>query len=58
MVSQTTMKIQAQRAGAPASSAGPGGDSDLVIVVLNELACAGGATKTCTGSYADYGRTA
>lgn len=56
MVSQTTMEIQAQRASAPAPSAGSGGGSDLVIVVLNELACAGGPAKTCVASHADYGR--
>jgi hypothetical protein len=46
----STMQVMAPRADAPVIS----GSTDLVIVVLNELACAGAAAGACMFSSADH----
>jgi hypothetical protein len=51
MDSLSTPQVAARHATEPART---DDCTDLVIVVLNELACAGGAAGVCMGSRADY----
>jgi hypothetical protein len=46
----SNLQVMAPPAGAPVISA----STDLVIVVLNELACASAAASICAGSSADH----